>query len=412
MSENMSTLTTPTIIRSSTIVLISALAAHGINYAFTILMSRVLIPHEYVVLVTIISLINIVGIPLQTATTVAAKYTSFILRGYKDYLNATLLLGIGIMGAYLSIIPILSATLALPWQALLLISPAIFLMPSLCMNMGIFQGTRQLWVFSGIPAGSSLIKLGSGIALVSAGYASLGALGAISIATILAWLASTIYVVYELRNTKYHTHASSHIPDQWKKSAAIILVSGIAIALLGNMDIIAAKLFFVEQLAAEYSVLAVISRSISYGALIMIPILFPAMSQAGNPQIARALLQKGVSISLIASAAVLILFALYPSEIITLLPGVRYSNVAPYLLAAGVATALWSISQLFLSYFIATDKKKFLIPLLVATGLQILGITLFHDSIAEILMVVTSTQAVLLSIFVWTFIRTKTANEQ
>lgn len=397
----MSNLTTNTIIRSGAIVLIVTLVAHTMNYGFNILMTRFLVPNDYAALVTIVSLISIVGIPLRTATTVASKYTSFVLRGYKDYLNATLLLGIGVLSVYLFLIPALSVSLAIPWRAFLLIGPIILLAPSLSMNMGLLEGLRKVWLFSGIPAGEALMKLGCAIILTSAGYAFLGALGAISITIAISWLVSTGYILYAHRKAPHTELSSSHIPNEWKKSALVILLSSIAIALLGNMDIIAAKHFFSAEIAAQYSVLAVISRVVSYGSLMMIPILFPAMAQAVTTHNARLLFRKGTWIGTFVSVAILALLALYPTEIITLLPGSRYANIAPYLVYGGTATALWSLSQIFVSYFIAINTSRFLTPLTCITVLELVAMLIFHNSIQEILIILNSCQAILLAVFVW-----------
>ena len=399
--------TTKTIAKAGTIVLAGTLIAHALNYAFTIIMTRILEQEAYAVLVTIITIITIISIPLRTATTIAAKYTSFIIRGYASYVQATLILGIGILGVYVCLTPIMADWLKISPAALLAIGPIILVTPLLSMNMGLIQGMRRVAIFSWVPAGEATAKFAFAGLFVALGYPLYGALGAISLTVIISSIINTLIVAREHARLKEKNGPSSHIPKQWRNSAIIILVSSIATALLGNMDVLAAKHFFSNELATQYLVLAVITRTISYGSLIMIPVLFPAMAQALHPRDARILLKKGISTALATSLLILVLFALYPKQIITLLPGSQYDAVAPYLVLAGIATALWSCSQIFLSYFIATDTKRFLMPLLAITGSQMIGIALFHNSIQEILTVINVSEVLLLGVYTFLCLQKK-----
>lgn len=386
------------------LVFLGAIAANALNYGFAITMTRVLTPNNYAILITLVSIIMMVSIPFRTATTVAAKYTPYILREYNTYFQTMLIVGICIMGVYMGISPLLMKWLNIPFGAFLGIAPVIMLIPLISMNVGIMEGLRRVRIFSSIPVLESCAKFLLALLLTTMGYAIYGAIGAITIAVLVSCLLNTILVTHEQKNYRVQNN-SSHIPDQWKQGVFVILISNIAIALLGNIDILAAKHFLEPQLAAQYSVLTVISRILSYGSLIMLPILFPAMSQAIRPRDARMLLQKGIWVACSASLAILTLFGLYPEHIVKLLPGSQYQTIAPYVLTAGIAATLWSISQLFLAYFIASNTKKFLVPLLGITGLQMVEMTVFHSSIQEILVVITGTQALLLCICTWIFWR-------
>ncbi len=387
----MSKITTHGIAKAGTIVLAGTLVAHILNYGFALGMARMLEPSDYAVLVTMIAIITIVSVPMRTATIIAAKYTSFILQEYGSYVQATLIIGIGLLGIYLGFTPWMASWLTISPVAFFAIGPIILVMPFVSMNMGLIQGMRRVAIFSWVPAAEAAGKLIFAALFITTGYLVYGALGAITLTVVISCIVTAWVVARE------HTHVQE--AEDWQSSATVILVSTIAIAFLGNMDVLAAKHFFSSQMAAQYSVLAVIARTISYGSLIMIPVLFPAMSQAIHQSDARLLLKKGMGITVSISTCILILFALYPQQIVTLLPGSQYSAVAPYLLLAGIATALWSCSQMFISYFIATDTKRFLVPLVGITALQTLGIGLFHTSIWDILTVTTISAALLLCVF-------------
>lgn len=403
--KSMSTPTTLNVAKAGAIVLAGTLVAHVLNYGFTLGMARMLQPNDYAVLVTMVALITIVSIPLRTATTIAAKYTPFILREYPSYAKATLSIGIGLLGIYLCLTPYLARWLTIPPAAFLAITPIIVVIPLLSMNMGVIQGMRRVAIFSWVPAAEAAGKFIFAAFFIATGYLIYGALGAISMTVVISCIVNTFIVKREHARHQKTSGPSSHIPQDWQRNAGGILASSIAIALLGNMDVLAAKHFFSSQIAAQYSVLAVITRTLGYGSLIMIPVVFPAMSQAMLLSDARLLLKKGMGITLIISCCILILFAFYPKQIVTLLPGSQYNAVAPYLLLAGIATALWSYVQMFISYFIATDTKRFLMPLICITGLQALGIGVLHNSIWDILTVTTIAEALLLSIctslFLW-----------
>ncbi len=408
----MNAMTYKSIMKSGTIVLMGTIAANLINYSFNITMVRLLEPTDYATLIVIVSLITIISIPLGTATTIAAKYTPYILSRYNAYLQATTVLGVGILIVYLFLTPWMSGYFAIPNIALLLMSPIICFATVFSMNKGVLQGLRKIWIFSIVPIGESIVKLVCALYLVAAGYTVYGAIGGITIAVLGSSIITTAYLIKKYQKQKsFQSEKASHTPSDWKESAIVIFVSSLAIALLGNVDILAAKHFLPPNEAANYAVLAVMGRTISYASLIMIPILFPAMSQALRPQDAQILFTKGIRITLLICIIILALFALFPKTIILLLPGSRYLPVAPYLIYAGFAAALWSMMQVFVSFFIATNKKQFLAPLLICTLLQVIGIGIFNKSITEILTVINAIGITLLGCFIWILWRQKQSYE-
>lgn len=387
------------IIQSSFALLTGTIVASLINYGFTIAMARILTPNDYATLVTLISIIMIISTPLRTATIVAAKYTSYVLERYNAYAQIMLVIGIGIAGLYIGISLPLTRLLTIPIQAFLVLAPIIVLLPLLSMNVGLLQGMKYIGTFAWIPALEALIKFIFSLLLTGIGYKTYGAIGAISIAIATSCIFNTAIIARAYRVLVRQHKVSSTIPNKWPQGVLVILASNTTVALLGNMDILAAKHFFTSEMAAQYSVLIVLSRILSYGSLIMIPILFPAMSQATRKTEVRELFQKGMYIAIGIAISILIVFICIPEYIIDTLPGQHYRNIAPYLVYAGLASSLWSFSQIFIFYFLATNIKRFLMPLLAITVVQASVIYIHHESIRNILITMNCIQIILLYIF-------------
>lgn len=391
------------ILKSGTIVVIGSTIANLVNYGFAIFMTRLLSPSDYASLTVLAAIIMLISLPLHAITTLAAKYPVIFLEQYTAYTKRMMFLGIGIALLYLSVYPFLEQLLEIPPTSLLILLPIILLLPLLFAQIGIAQGTRHVWLFSSIPIVETVVKCIVGVVLVYLGYALNGVILAISMSITISTL---IYVTTLCRKRiPTHSNINIHLPEEWKQIVSIIIVAHIAVALLGNMDLFAAKYYLSIDLAAQFSALMTLSKVMTYLPLILLPIIFPVMSQTKNTVDVNALLKKGMVITACIAGAFLVIFKLAPTHIIALLPSQHYGAIAPYLFYAGTAAMFGSFVQLLVAYFIAVHNKRFIAPLVIWAIIQALGLTMYNNSIPVLLTVTNITNATLLCILFLLFIK-------
>ena len=134
-----------------------------------------------------------------------------------------------------------------------------------------------------------------------------------------------------------------------------------------------------------------------FASLGIVWVMFPKVTSlySKNEEHGHYLLYALVVISLVAGAIVSAYF-LIPKFIVSTLFGVKYLPVAPYMGAFGVAMLLLSLSYALANYYLAIQETKYIYILTVAVVMQVVMISLFHSSIAQIVLVMNIVMSLML----------------
>ena len=251
--------------------------------------------------------------------------------------------------------------------------PAAALWLALSVLRGVLQGVGD---YKGV--GLSLIgeqgaRLVSGALLAAIG---LGVTGAY-LGTPVSFLAMGVYCLWCLHRhvqtveaeaggavTQAPTAALSlwtHVRRAWAPIAGLILI-----ALLQNMDIIAAKHRFGTHVASSYSAVAVAAKVLIWVAMGAGFYLVPEVSRrraAGEDP--RPILARALGIVAVCAAPVLLIYAFGSQELIKLAFGANKTSAASSLLVLGLAFAVLACTYLAVQYLLALRRSWFLVPLAV-----------------------------------------------
>ncbi len=396
-------------LQASTVVFIGSVAANFLNYAFNLVMGRLLPPEIYGELVALFTLLVIVSVPGGTITMVLSKYTAdHMAKGETDAVSALrratrvpmYYLGVGSFILTLILALPLSSYLHVPLVPMLIFSLLLPLSFFTASNNGFLQGLQAFKALSISNVINALLKFAFSIFFVLLGLS----IGGIVCALIIASLLAFTYGWWVLRRRMPHTGTPSTETNWYtvfrdkRHYIGFTFLATLLLAIFVNVDTLLAKHYLEPFIAGEYAALSVLGKIITYGSAAVLVVLFPMTSASHTARDGKTgrLLAFSLAIVGLASVFLVVLFGTFPSYIISLLFGPEYLGGAPYLVYFAGAMGLSSMATVFTQYFLATHHKTFIYPLSILALAEIIGISIFHTSIIAIVLVSLSTSAILL----------------
>jgi len=274
-----------------------------------------------------------------------------------------------------------------PWAAALGL-PAAGLWLELSVLRGVLQGIGD---YKGV--GLSLVgeqgsRLVSGAILAAAG---LGVTGAY-LGTPLSFIAMGLYCAHRLRQ---HVHAQTsaplaavtgappaalslweHVRRAWAPIAGLIII-----AVLQNIDIIAAKHRFSTHTASSYGAVAVAAKVLIWVAMgagfYLVPEVSRLRAQGKDP---RPILARALGIVAVCAVPVLLIFAFASHLLIKAAFGASKTTASNSLLVLGLAFTVLACTYLAIQYMLAMRRTWFLVILaIVAIAEPILLLNASHQ---------------------------------
>jgi O-antigen/teichoic acid export membrane protein len=386
---------------------VAMIANNVVALASTVVFARLL--DDYGSLAALISfylILSVVGQALQVAT---ARDAVLGQLGEGPQLAATLrswtrtLLWLTVALAVVSILlraPIASAVgVDQQWAAAVGL-PAGVLWLLLSLLRGGLQGTGDYRAVGISLVGEQGARLVLGASLAAAG---LGVTGAY-LGTPLSLLATAAYCEWELR--KVTSPAGSEVPAVPARrlrdhvAGATTPIAGLVIvALLQNVDIIAAKHRFSTDVASSYGATAVAAKVLVWIAIGAGFYLVPETSRRhAEGKDTRPVLLNALAIVLLCALPVLAIFAFGGRQLLKAAFGADRLLAVDALLPLGVAFTLLALTYLAIQYLLALRRTSFLLPLgAIAVAEPILLLTVAPsnpDGFAAIVLAVQAVAAV------------------
>ena len=258
------------------------------------------------------------------------------------------------------------------WGAALGI-PAGCLYLLLCILRGVLQGLGDYRSVGISLIGEQAARLVIGGVLAAVG---LGVTGAY-IGTPLSFVAMMFYCAVPLRRRLGTAEPGrrpavplwAHVRSAWAAIAALAII-----AVLQNIDIIAAKHRFSSDLASSYSATAVAAKVLIWVAMGAGFYLVPEVSRRHSAgEDGRPVLAKALAIVAVAAVPCLLIYGLVPHLLIKAAFGSKRLEAVDALFILGVAFTVLAATYLAVQYMLALKRILFLLPLgLVAVAEPIL----------------------------------------
>ncbi len=266
--------------------------------------------------------------------------------------------------------------------------PAAGLWLLLSMLRGVLQGVGDYKSVGISLVAEQSARLVTGAILAAAG---LGVTGAY-LGTPLSFIAMSLYCGYEIRRHVRSVEAESlaavskapptalslwdHVRRAWAPIAGLIVI-----AVLQNIDIIAAKHRFSTSVASSYGAVAVAAKVLIWVAMGAGFYLVPEVSRrraAGEDP--RPILARALGIVAVCAIPVLLIFAFASHLLIKSVFGADHVSASGSLLFLGLAFAVLACTYLAIQYMLALHRTWFLVALaVVAVAEPILLLNASHQ---------------------------------
>lgn len=326
---------------------------------------------------------------VQTLVTLFLQYTIFlnvldlvvinILVSYKNTERAiTVVLELEklalLVGAIIAVVVLLgSGQLAgflrftSPWPFVLVGIAGLLSVPFI-FRSGYLQAKQRFGLVTGgniVSAGGRLVL---GVLLVAIGWGTLGAIGGLAAAQVVALLFAAHFAKHYGFQESVHIRKLPNLallaPEL--KYAGLVLIGSLTVTLMYSVDIIFVKHYFDARTAGLYAGISVTARILFFltasVAQVLIPSVSPKESMVHNKQV----LLRSLALLMAIGGAGLAVFYFLPNTLIRVLLGTTYLTYAGLLPKLSIAIFAVSIVNLMVIYY--TSLRRFIVAAFAGLG--------------------------------------------
>lgn len=392
------------LLSGSIIMLLSSSLVSALNFAYNVVMARMLGPSKFghvTASVTLLMLASAVTLSFQLvcAKFVARNPTPGAKAGvYRSLLGKAWMLSLALGGALFAAQGPMSAYLHLPDARILaVLAIGIAAYVPLGVRRGAMQGLCSFRRLSASYIVEALIRLVSGVALVTAGYGVLGAVGAISAAVLAAYFFPPL-------GPELRVRSEASDPASFGEGFQAILFF-VGQVIINNIDILLVKHFFAPELAGLYAAVALVGRLLYLASWSVVSAMFPVSAAANSEKEDRNVVFWPLLAVLAMSIAFILTLSFFPHLVIHTVFGVEFHQGEPLLALYAASAGLYSLSVVLMTYEMSRRIANTGWLQLVFSGVLVLGISAFHNTLREVITVQIVLMAVMLALVLYPFAR-------
>lgn len=381
--------------RASSWLFVGGVAGGILGYLFQIIMGRMLSVSEYGIFSALMAMIVVIRAPMTTLSMIISRRVSTYRSeqdngklGYLFYwINRKLLL----IAVVLIVLVVFNIK---PLQNFLLIEKSAHLYLLLiilliafpqAVNNAYLQGLQYFKWLSVVGVLATLLKIIITVILIYFGLGVAGALGGVIFSTFIILILT--YVV--LRPSLSKNNASiSNTTHLLFKSAMPVLLANVAFAVMTQIDMVLVKYYFSEQEVGIYAAASILGKAVMYlpGGIAMA--LFPIVAEnhASGKSSAHLMFQ-AVGVTALLSLTGALFYYFFADSIIVLLYGTDYKEAANVLKYFGFAILPMALVMVAEHFLIAMGRVLFAYLFMVVAPLQLIAIYYYHDTLLDIVAV-------------------------
>lgn len=361
------------------------IALNGANYFFHIFISWYLLPKQYGVLNSLLSIaaiLMVTGISLQTFTakSIAASMDETVpgfksLKGTSEFFIA----GIGVV--YLLL---LGAVIGLTHGSCLggIVVLLIFILNAvLSIVRGVFQGKKQFLRLNC----SFYIEVISKIIFLFVVLPIAPSVETCLFSILVGMGCSLLHAVY-MERKQIHLVLGFEKPDRDEiKQVSAIYLSNLFLCAFTSIDMILVNYFLPDQ-AGVFAVVIRYSQIMLFVAFSMMTVFIPYLSASKtNGPLFKKRIRNYLGLMLIVGMAGLLGYAFILPMTVVMFFGQQYALAANYLFFGAVAYLFLMLSFYMVNVFIVLNNKKYIVYLLTILCMMVWVLLLYHDSLWMIL---------------------------
>ncbi len=389
------------LVKGSLILFIFMNFYNFLNFVFHSASSRLLGPKDYGILAALMSMIYIFSVFSTSIQTIISKFSTKLKEEEKIKnlfsisVKRFLIIGGGIFIIFILLSGIISSKLKIPVVLIILTGLILIISCLLPITRGILQGKKKFSALGGNFIIEGAIKVIGTVILILMGWKVYGAITAIILGLVIAFLCSLFNIkkilIVKRKNEKIKGLFLYSIPT---------LVSIACVSLFYSIDIILAKRFFSAEIVGIYAIISLLGKIIFFGTMPIAQAMFPITSEKyENKEKSGKILLKTLGIVLFISIIFIFVLYSFPKLIIEIFSGPKYLKLANLLPYTGIAMSLLALVNIFVFYNLSTNKKRFNYILIVFVIIEIILLNIFNSNVFQFIMAIIFTNIIMLISF-------------
>lgn len=401
------------LISGSSIVLIGSFLANIFNYIFVLLLGgkKLLSPADFGLYMALISVFGLFATFSTTFSGIFAKFSAkyFALEDMKSFNLLTRegfkyvsIFALSILAILSLLTPSISSFLKVnDYRLVFLVILSIVVSILMSLPLGILQGEMKFYLITIVNGFTPVIKIFLGVLLIILGFKIFGVMVAVFFSVLVPFL----YLIIKLfsQNSKYNIKSEftdkSIFLKELKDYSVKFFFASFAIVFITYIDIILVRHFFDPVTSGHYAALSTMGKVIFYLTSPIYMVFFPliARKKEKKEKLFNTLLL-AVGIVLFVSVCMSLFYFLFPEIVLRIFfPAKEYSELAPLLGPFSLYILVFSMANLFSSFFLSIGKTEIYKMNLLTCGLLILLISIFHQSLLQITEILLLVSFLLLS---------------
>jgi O-antigen/teichoic acid export membrane protein len=382
------------ILSGGLIMLMSSVASAGMNFLYNVHVAQKLGPAEFGHVATALTLLLLSTSVMLSFQIVCAK---FVARNESDLAKAGVFHGLmarawkvslAVFAALVLLSKPLTGFLHFPsaWIIVLMAVAIAFYIP-VGVKRGGFQGACAFPLLATNFTLESAVKLILAVALVWK-FGAIGAVMAIAASEVAAYALPRIQPALRQPGTDF-------IPATSREGVqAIVFFAGQSVIM--NIDLVLVKHFFPSYEAGQYAAVALVGRVLFYAAWAVIHAMFPIAAQNGAKERSRSVLAIPLALVGCIFVGFLGVLAIAPGMVMKTLFGPGFAQAEPLLALYAAGTAAYAIAVVLMAYEMSHKIVNTAWLQVVFAALLVAGISLFHNSLHQVVIVLITLMSSLL----------------
>jgi O-antigen/teichoic acid export membrane protein len=259
----------------------------------------------------------------------------------------------------------------------------------------VFIGLEDFRIYSISAVLESGLKALLGIGLVYAGYGVVGAFAGWAVGVLV-----TVGYTMAVLLSRYRSVPATVLFIDFRRLAitmAGVSATTILMTSIGYADVIIVKHYADPTTAGLYGALSLSGKILLFFVGFVPTVLLPKASrQALGGTSPVRILVIAVAVVLGLSGVGLVVYYFFPGFVVTTLAGPSFAPATPYVFSYGIAMVLLAALNTVATFKIGIHRFDFIVPLGICAVAELVGISVYHSSLTEIVGVLVAGNAVAL----------------
>lgn len=400
------------LISGSVIIFLGSFLANVINFLFNLYLASRLSIIDYGIIASLISLMTL---PAYAANAIVPAIVQFGAKYFSenDLSSASMLYVKAakvIMTVSLIIFIVLFININLisdffkisDYRLLVITNLIIFISFIVFLHMAMLQAKLAFGNIAFINIVGAFSKFIFGFILVYTGLKAFGASLALLISSLVTLLISFIPLRFLFMKHRVIKEISTRELLSYGIPSAIGFLS---LTSLITSDILMVKHFFNQEAAGMYAGISLIGRVIFYFTAPIATVMFPVIVRKNSKnQEYKNTFFLSIALVLAASLSITLFYYLFPDFVILIfIHKMEYLRLSPVLGLFALNITCYSVLSIFVNFYFSIKKPLIFIPLSIAAFSQIIGISLYHRNLTDVINFTLYIQLLLLLILLLYF---------